>query len=165
MPNIKSFGTCLWFDTQAEDAANFYCSIFPNSKITNTSRYSEAGTEIHGKRSGTVMTVVFTLDGHQFTALNGGPQFKFSEAISFIVDCETQADIDYFWNRLSEGMPANSGQCGWLKDKFGVSWQVVPASLPQIIGGSDNAGRERAMNALLKMKKLDIAKLKEAYNG
>lgn len=165
MPGIKNLAPCLWFDKEAEDAAKFYCGIFPNSKITKTSYYGDAGKEVHGQRGGTVMTVVFALDGRPFTALNGGPQFKFSEAISFMIECETQADIDYFWNKLSQGMPADSGQCGWLKDKFGVSWQVVPAALPQIIGGADSAGRERAMKALLQMKKLDIAKLEEAYRG
>jgi len=165
MPQFKSLAPCLWFDTQAEDAAKFYCSIFPNSKITNTSYYSDAGKEVHGKSSGTVMTVVFKLDGHPFTALNGGPHFKFTEAVSFQIDCETQADIDYFWDKLGESGPDKAKRCGWLKDKFGVSWQVTPTMLPGVMTGSDTAGRERAMKALLQMKKLDIAKLQEAYNG
>ncbi len=165
MAKLSSITPCLWLDTEAEDAAKFYCGVFPNSKITETSHYGETGTEIHGKKSGTVLTVAFELDGVPFTALNGGPQFKFNEAISFQIECETQADIDYFWNRLSEGGPENAKQCGWLKDKFGLSWQVVPAMLPQILTGTDKAGRERAMKALLQMKKLDIAKLEEAYHG
>ena len=116
-------------------------------------------------RSGTVQSVEIVLDGHPFTALNGGPLFKFSEAISFQINCDTQADVDYFWNRLLEGMSADSGQCGWLKDRFGVSWQVVPTMLPKVLSGADKAGGERAMKAMLQMKKLDIAKLQEAYNG
>lgn len=165
MPKLKNITPCLWFDNQAEEAAKFYCGIFPNAKITDTTHYSDAGKEIHGMPAGTVLTVELDLDGHPFTVMNGGPLFKFSEAISFQVNCETQADVDYFWTRLLEGMPADSGQCGWLKDKFGVSWQVVPTMLPQVLFGPDKDGRARAMQAMLKMKKLDIAKLQEAYNG
>lgn len=155
---------CLWFDTQAEDAAKFYTAIFPNSKITAVSRYSEAGQEVHGKPPGSVMVASFELDGKPFTALNGGPQFKFNEAISFQVSCETQVDVDHFWDRLCAdgGTP---GPCGWLKDKFGVSWQIVPTVLPKLLGGTDAAGAQRAMQAMLKMSKLDIAALQHAYNN
>jgi predicted 3-demethylubiquinone-9 3-methyltransferase (glyoxalase superfamily) len=165
MPRLANITPCLWFDNQAEEAAKFYCGIFPNAKTTDTTHYSEVGNEIHGMRAGAVLTVEFELDGHPFTALNGGPLFKFSEAISFQINCETQADVDHFWNRLLEDMPADSGRCGWLKDKFGVSWQVVPTMLPRVLFGPDKAGRERAMKAMLQMKKLDIARLQEAYNG
>ena len=162
---MQSITPCLWFDDQGEEAARFYTGIFKNSSIGAISRYGEAGKEFHGKQPGTAMTVAFDLDGQKFTALNGGPQFKFTEAISFQVYCETQEEIDYYWDKLSEGGDKNAQQCGWLKDKFGVSWQVVPTMLGEWLKGPDAARSERVMNALLQMKKLDIAKLQQAYAG
>lgn len=153
---------CLWFDTQAEEAAQFYTSVFKNSKIVNVSRYGEAGREVHGRPPGSVMTVAFELDGQRFTALNGGPAFRFTEAISFQVTCETQDEIDYYWEKLSAGGDPKAQQCGWLKDRFGLSWQVVPAALPQLLGDADRAKAGRVMSALLKMKKLDIGQLQRA---
>src|SRR2546423_1690595 len=135
---------CLWFDHQAEEAARFYISIFKNSKITAISRYGEAGKEIHGKAPGSVMTVAFDLDGQSFTALNGGPLFKFNEAISLQIECETQQEMDYYWERLNEGGDPNAQQCGWLKDKYGLSWQVVPKILPQLLTDPDSTRSQRA---------------------
>lgn len=159
----QKIAPCLWFDTQAEDAANFYVAIFKNSRIKRVSRYGNAGREVHGKEPGSVMVVEFELDGQTFTALNGGPQFKFDEAVSFQVYCETQDEIDYFWNRLSAG--GRESACGWLKDKYGLSWQIVPAALPQMIADADGAGTDRVMNAVLKMKKFDLATLQRALAG
>ena len=156
---------CLWFDTQGEDAANFYVSIFKNSKITHISRFGKEGYEIHRKPEGAVMTVVFELDGQTFTALNGGPDFKFNEAISLQVYCDTQQEIDYYWDKLSAGGDKNAQQCGWLKDKYGVSWQVVPSIIGELFGEKVTDKSERAMKAMLQMKKLDIAKLQAAYQG
>jgi predicted 3-demethylubiquinone-9 3-methyltransferase (glyoxalase superfamily) len=153
----------LWFDDQAEAAANFYTGIFRNSRIWKIARYGEAGREVHGKPPGSVLTVEFELDGQPFTALNGGPMFKFSEAISFQVDCKTQKEVDYFWEKLSEG--GSTGQCGWLKDKFGVSWQIVPTVLADLLSDPDPAKASRAMEAMLQMTKLDIAALRKAYAG
>jgi predicted 3-demethylubiquinone-9 3-methyltransferase (glyoxalase superfamily) len=165
MPTIQKITPCLWFDDQAEEAARFYTSIFRNSKITGVTRYGEAGQEIHGKKPGTAMTVTFILDGQTFTALNGGPVFKFSEAVSFQVDCGTQDEVDRFWNALSEGGDPAAQQCGWLKDKYGVSWQIIPNVLPGMIGDPDPEKARRATEAMLKMKKLDIGGLKRAYEG
>jgi predicted 3-demethylubiquinone-9 3-methyltransferase (glyoxalase superfamily) len=151
---------CLWFDTQAEEAANFYAAVFKNSKVGQISRYGKEGYEIHGKKAGSVMTVEFEIEGQQFLALNGGPQFKFNEAVSFQVLCETQAEIDYFWDKLAEG--GKEGPCGWLKDKFGLSWQIVPTALPQFLKDGNAETAERIMKAMLKMRKLDIAALKRA---
>jgi len=159
----QKISPCLWFDTQAEDAANFYVSVFKDGRIKQISRYGEAGREVHGKPPGSVMVVAFEIAGQGFTALNGGPQFKFSEAVSFQVMCDSQAEIDHFWSALSAG--GQEGQCGWLKDKFGLSWQVVPAALPQLLGGADGAGLNRMMNAIMKMKKFDLAELQRAYTG
>lgn len=156
---------CLWFDSQAEEAVAFYTAIFKNSKVGKISRYGEAGKEIHGKPAGSVMTITFELDGQAFTALNGGPIFKFNEAISLQVTCETQAEVDYYWNKLSEGGDKNAQRCGWLKDKFGVSWQIVPRIVQELIGGRDAEKSQRAMNAMLQMTKIDIEALKRAYNG
>lgn len=156
---------CLWFDGQAEQAAEFYTSIFKNSKITDVSRYGEVGQEIHGGKPGSVMVVAFELDGQAFTGLNGGPLFKITEAISFQIDCETQEEVDHFWNHLSEGGPVEAQQCGWVKDKFGVSWQVIPSILPELLGDPDREKAGRVMGALLQMKKLDIAELKRAHDG
>ena len=161
--SAKMIMPCLWFDTQAEAAANHYVSIFPKSKLGKISRYGKEGKEIHGKPAGSVLTVEFEIEGVKFLALNGGPQFKFDEAVSFQVLCETQADIDYFWSKLAEG--GEEGPCGWLKDKFGLSWQVVPTVLPEMLQ-DPNAGRaDRAMKAMLQMRKLDIAALQRARNG
>jgi predicted 3-demethylubiquinone-9 3-methyltransferase (glyoxalase superfamily) len=153
---------CLWFDDEGEDAANFYVSIFKNSRITNVSRYGEAGKEVHGKKPGTAMTVAFELEGQPFTALNGGPLFKFNAAISFQVSCESQAEVDYYWDKLSEGGDPNAQQCAWLKDKFGLSWQVVPTALPRLLSDPDRAKAGRVMNAMLKMKKINLATLENA---
>src|SRR5712664_1376405 len=163
MATIQRITPCLWFDDQAEEAVNFYISIFRNSRIVTASRYGEAGREVHGKRPGSVMTVAFELDGQGFTALNGGPIFKFTEAISFVVNCETQQEVDYFWAKLSAG--GQEVQCGWLKDRFGVSWQVVPTVLPKMLQDKDREKSKRVMAAMLKMKKIDIGGLKKAYAG
>jgi len=162
---MQSITPCLWFDSNAEEAVEFYTSIFKNSKIGNVSRYGEAGHEIHGKPAGSVLTIEFELDGQQFTALNGGPIFKFNEAVSFQVDCETQQEVDYYWEKLSAGGDENAQQCGWLKDKFGLSWQIVPTVVGQMLRDKDAAKSERVMNALLQMKKLDIRRLQQAYEG
>jgi predicted 3-demethylubiquinone-9 3-methyltransferase (glyoxalase superfamily) len=153
MQKISPF---LWFDNNAEEAANFYVSVFPNSKIQKVSRYGEAGP---GPK-GTVMTVDFQLNGQEFIALNGGPLFKFTEAVSFMVHCKNQEEVDNYWEKLSAG--GEKGQCGWLKDKYGLSWQVVPDALMELIVDKDQAKTQRVMQAMLQMRKLDIAKLKEA---
>ena len=158
-------GPCLWFDDQAEQAVEFYAGIFENSKVVKVSRYGEAGREIHGRPPGTVMTVAFELDGQPFTALNGGPVFKFNEAISFEVTCETQEEVDYYWAKLSAGGDPQAQQCGWLKDKYGVSWQIIPRVLPELIGDPDSPGSQKAMTAMLRMKKIDIGELQRAYAG
>jgi predicted 3-demethylubiquinone-9 3-methyltransferase (glyoxalase superfamily) len=165
MPRVQRIAPCLWFDSEGEEAAKFYTGIFENSRIGRISRYGEAGREVHGRPSGSVMTVEFELDGQRFTALNGGPVFKFNEAISFQVNCETQKEVDYYWEKLSAGGDPQAQQCGWLKDKFGVSWQVVPTILADLMTDRDTARAGRAMAALLKMKKLDIEGLKRAGEG
>jgi predicted 3-demethylubiquinone-9 3-methyltransferase (glyoxalase superfamily) len=165
MPDMQKITPCLWFDGQAEEAAKFYISIFKNSKIVSMTRYGEAGYEVHGRPAGTVMAVAFELDGQAFTALNGGPVFTFNEAISFQVGCETQAEIDYYWEKLSEGGAEQAQQCGWLKDKYGVSWQVIPTVLIQMLQDADAEKSRRVMTAMLHMKKLDIDTLKHAYAG
>jgi predicted 3-demethylubiquinone-9 3-methyltransferase (glyoxalase superfamily) len=154
----QSITPCLWFDTQAEEAAKFYASVFKDSKVGKTSRYGKEGFEVHGKQAGTVMTVEFEIAGHKFLALNGGPQFKFNEAVSFQVHCETQEEIDYFWSKLAEG--GQEGPCGWLKDKFGLSWQVIPTALPQLL--TDENSAQRVMKSMLQMRKIDLAALKRA---
>ena len=164
MATMQKITSNLWFDSQAEEAAKYYVSIFKNSKIGRVSRYGKEGFEIHQRPAGSVMTVEFTLEGQTFVALNGGPHFKFNEAISFIVNCETQDEIDYYWNKLSEGGDPNAQQCGWLKDKYGLSWQVVPTMLDDMAADPDSKKSDAVMRALLKMKKLDIRKLEEAYN-
>jgi predicted 3-demethylubiquinone-9 3-methyltransferase (glyoxalase superfamily) len=153
----------LWFDTQAEEAAQFSVSVFPHSRIKRINRYGRVGREVHGKEAGSVLTVEFEIGGQPFVALNGGPQFKFNEAVSFQMFCDTQDEIDYFWGKLSAG--GQESQCGWLKDKYGLSWQVVPSSLPQMLSDPDTAKSERAMAALLKMKKFDLAALRRAHDG
>jgi len=151
----------LWFDNQAEEAVNFYTSIFKNSKIKSVARYGEAGAEASGRPKGTVMTIAFQLDGQEFAALNGGPHFTFSPAISFVVNCETQDEVDKLWEKLSEG--GEKGQCGWLKDKYGVSWQIVPTVLGEMLQDKDPKKSEKVMEALLQMDKIDIKTLKQAY--
>lgn len=165
MPSIQKISPCLWFDHQAEEAASFYTAVFRNSRITQIARYGEAGHEIHGRPPGSVLTVAFELDGQAFTALNGGPLFHFNEAISFQVHCDTQEEIDHFWTSLSAGGDERAQQCGWLKDRFGVSWQVVPRILPELITDPDYAASQRVFQALLQMKKLDIAALQRAHAG
>ena len=154
---------CLWFDGQAEEAARFYTKIFKNSSIGDVARYDEEVSRVAGQPKESVMTVKFTLDGQEFMGLNGGPMFKFNEAISLVVACEDQAELDHFWTRLSEG--GEEVQCGWLKDKFGVSWQVVPAILEDMMKDKDPAKSSRVMAAIMKMKKLDIPTLERAYAG
>jgi predicted 3-demethylubiquinone-9 3-methyltransferase (glyoxalase superfamily) len=154
---------CLWFDTRAEEAVKFYCGIFENSRIRRVSHFSKAGKDIHGKDAGSVMTVEFEIAGQVFTALKGGPQFKFSEAISLQLYCQTQGEIDYFWEKLTAG--GQEGPCGWLKDKFGLSWQVTPTALPAMLTDADVTKSERVINAFLEMTKFDLAKLKAAYAG
>jgi predicted 3-demethylubiquinone-9 3-methyltransferase (glyoxalase superfamily) len=164
MPVAKNkLAPCLWFDTQAEEAARFYCSVFRNSKLGRISHFPNAGQETHGKPAGSVMTAEFELDGQPFVALNGGPQFKFDEAVSFQIYCDTQDDIDHYWNALTEG--GQEGPCGWLKDKFGLSWQVVPTAIPGMMTDADAARSARVMNAFMKMKKFDLAALRRAYDG
>lgn len=165
MPKIQKIIPCLWFDSQAEEAATFYVSVFERSRIERISRYGEEGREVHGRKPGTVMTVAFELEGVPFTALNGGPHFTFNEAISLQVMCETQDEIDRYWGKLSAGGDEKAQQCGWLKDKFGLSWQIVPSMLPDWMGDSDPVKAGRVMKAMLKMKKLDIPALKQAYAG
>jgi predicted 3-demethylubiquinone-9 3-methyltransferase (glyoxalase superfamily) len=149
----------LWFDNNAEEAMNFYTSLFKNARVGDIVRYGEAGP---GPK-GSLMTASFELEGQAFVALNGGPHFKFTEAISFVVDCASQEEVDFFWEKLSEG--GQKSRCGWLKDKFGLSWQVVPSGMTELLGGKDPEGSKRAMLAMMQMDKLDIAKLREAYNG
>jgi predicted 3-demethylubiquinone-9 3-methyltransferase (glyoxalase superfamily) len=153
---------CLWFDRNAEEAVKFYTSVFKNSKIGKIVRYTEAGYEIHRMPAGTVLTIEFELNGKPFTALNGGPVFKFNEAVSFQVNCDSQEELDYYWEKLSAGGDPNAQQCGWLKDRFGLSWQVVPTILGELLHGQDPRRSDRVMTALLKMKKLDINALKQA---
>jgi len=156
---------CLWFDDQAEEAIKFYVSVFKNSKIGNVVRSGEAGHEVHGRPAGTVMTVAFWLDGHAFTALDGGPVFKFNEAISLQVNCETPQEVDYSWEKLAEGGDEKAQQCGWLKDRYGVSWQIVPTASAHMLSDPMPERSQRTMGALLHMKKLDLALLKRAYEG
>ncbi len=150
----------LWFSDNAEEAVRVYVSIFKNSKIGKIARYDEAGEKVAGRPAGSVMTVEFQLEGEDFVALNGGPMFKFTEAISFVVNCETQEEVDYYWKKLSAG--GKEVQCGWLKDKFGLSWQIVPTILPELLSDKDAAKSQRVMQAMLEMVKLDIKKLKQA---
>jgi predicted 3-demethylubiquinone-9 3-methyltransferase (glyoxalase superfamily) len=153
---------CLWFDDQAEEAVAFYTGIFKDSRVGSVSRYGDAGREIHGKAPGSVMVVAFELDGQAFTALNGGPMFKFNEAVSLQVGCETQEELDYYWGKLSAGGDEAAQQCGWLKDRYGLSWQVVPNVLGELISDPDPERSQRAMRAMLQMKKIDIAGLTRA---
>jgi len=156
----------LWFHNEALEAAEFYTSIFDNSRILSPAhKYPETGTEMHGQKAGSVMTVEFELNGLKFVALNGGPHFTFNEAVSFVIDCNNQEEVDYYWEKLGAGGDEKRQQCGWLADKFGLSWQVVPSILPKLLGDSDRPKAERAMGAMMKMKKLDIAELQKAFDG
>jgi len=154
---------CLWFDDRAEEAAKFYCSIFKNSSIGKITQYDEEASKVSGRAAGSVMTVEFQLEGQKFVGLNGGPHFRFSEAVSFIVNCENQQDVDYFWSKLSAG--GEESRCGWLKDKFGLSWQVVPTVLIEMLEDKDTAKARRVTHALLQMDKIDIPTLENAYDG
>ena len=165
MAKIRKISPCLWFEDQAEEAAKLYTGIFENSRINRITRYREAGFETHKRPAGSVMTVSFELNGQSFTALNGGPEFKFNEAVSLEVHCETQEDIDYFWKKLGEGGDPKAQVCGWLKDRYGLSWQIVPADVDELFADENSPGAQRAMEALLKMKKIDIAALHEAHDS
>jgi predicted 3-demethylubiquinone-9 3-methyltransferase (glyoxalase superfamily) len=162
---MKVITPCLWFDDQGEEAANFYVSIFKNSKITHIQRYGEAGKEHHRKPAGSVMVVAFEINGQSFTALNGGPLFKFNEAVSFQVMCDSQEEVDYYWDKLSDGGDPKAQACGWLKDKFGVSWQVAPTVVLEMLDDPACEKSQRATAAMMQMKKLDVAALKRAYDG
>lgn len=162
MATLQKITPNLWFDQNAEEAVNFYVNVFPNSSIGAVTRFGHAGHDIHKMEAGTVMTIDFEIEGQQFVALNGGPVFQFSEAISFIVNCGTQEEIDYYWNALSEGSDPAAQQCGWLKDQFGLSWQIVPSNMQQLQLEADEEGRERLITAMLGMKKLDMAALEKA---
>lgn len=159
---MQPITNCLWFDSEAEEAANFYTSIFRNSKIGRIARYGKEGFEYHQKLEGSVMTVEFNLNGNEFLGLNGGPIFKFNESISFIVNCETQDEIDHYWEKLSEGGDPKAQQCGWLKDKYGVSWQIIPTRLTELMSGKNG---QKVTQALFQMKKIEIDKLKIAENN
>lgn len=165
MTRINRIAPCLWFDDAAEQAARFYTSVFEDSRIVQIARYGEAGHEIHGRTAGSVMTVAFELAGQPFTALNGGPHFQFTEAISLQVTCDTQQEIDHYWDALGRGGDPGAQQCGWLKDRYGLSWQMVPAVLPELLSDHGDPRAQRVMAALLSMKKLDIAALERAYAG
>lgn len=165
MASLRPIVPCLWFDSQAEEAAQFYVEVFPHSRITNVVHYTDVGTEIHGQPEGKVMVVTFELDGQPFTALNGGPLFRFTEAVSFQVHCRSQGEVDFYWERLGEGGDPNAKQCGWLKDKFGLSWQVVPVALLEMLDDPDPARVKRVTAVMLQQKKMDIAELEQAYRG
>jgi predicted 3-demethylubiquinone-9 3-methyltransferase (glyoxalase superfamily) len=163
MAKLQRIRPCLWFDDQAEQAARFYTGIFKNSRIINVTRYGEAGFEVHHRPAGSVLTVDFELDGQRFTALNGGPIFTFNEAVSLEVHCDTQEEIDYYWEKLSAGGDPQAQQCGWLKDRFGLSWQVVPTELTAMLLDEKSPKSQRTFQAMLGMKKLDIEALERAY--
>lgn len=165
MPSKQKISPCLWFSDQAEEAANYYVGIFKNARVSNVTGYSEVGQEVHGRPPGSVMTVDFELDGSSFTALNGGPIFTFNEAVSLQVFCDDQKEIDYFWDRLGAGGDPQAQQCGWLKDRYGLSWQIVPNGMEDMMKDEDSPGAKRAMAAMLEMKKIDIAALERAYTG
>ncbi|KAF2177577.1 hypothetical protein K469DRAFT_742465 [Zopfia rhizophila CBS 207.26] len=163
--SLNKITTCLWFDGQAEEAATFYTSIFANSKITSIQHYTDAGQEIHGHKAGKVMIVEFNLNGHYFVALNGGPEFKFNEAISFQIDCANQEEVDYYWDKLGDGGDEKRKVCGWLADKYGVAWQVVPTALKEMLSDKDMEKVKRTTVAMMTMKKMDIAGLRKAFEG
>jgi len=162
---IQKITPFLWFDNQAEEAVGFYTSIFRNSKIVSIARYGEEAAEVSGRPKGSAMTVAFELEGQEFVALNGGPHFKFTEAISFVVNCRSQEEVDYYWEKLSIGGDEKAQQCGWLKDKYGISWQIVPTVLVELLNDPDAEKSRSVMKALLQMKKIDIKALKRAYDG
>jgi predicted 3-demethylubiquinone-9 3-methyltransferase (glyoxalase superfamily) len=163
--NFPRITPCLWFDNQAEEAARFYTSIFKNSRIGKITRYGKEGFEIHGRPEGSVMTVELEINGQAFIALNGGPIFKFNESVSFQVPCETQEEVDYYWEKLTPGGDEKAQQCGWLKDKYGLSWQVFPKVMSELVGDPYSEKSQRAMKAMLQMKKIDLEQLKRAYDG
>jgi predicted 3-demethylubiquinone-9 3-methyltransferase (glyoxalase superfamily) len=165
MASLNKIVPCLWYDKEAEEAARFYCSVFKNSELGAITRYTKEGFEIHKKPEGSVMTVTFYLEGQEFTALNGGPIFKFNEALSFEVRCKDQAEIDYYWDKLGAGGDPKAQQCGWLKDKYGLSWQVVSDDWVDVMVKATPAQRERLMKAMLPMKKFDMAALQRAFDG
>lgn len=160
---MKKITPFLWFDNQAEEAAKFYTSIFKKSKIGTVSRYDEEGAKASGRPKGSAMTVSFRIEGEEFVALNGGPHFKFTEAVSFVVNCGSQKEVDYFWEKLSQGGDEKAQQCGWLKDKYGLSWQIVPTVLNKLLTDRDPIKAQRVMKAMLQMKKIDIKGLQQAY--
>ena len=165
MATLNHIVPCLWFDNEAEEAARFYVGIFPNSRIRAITRYPAAGKEVHGREAGSVMTVEFELNGHRFTALNGGPHFKFNEAISLQIMCKSQEEIDSYWEKLGAGGDPKAQVCGWLKDKYGLSWQVAPEGMEEMYADANSPGASRVMEAMLKMKKLDMEALKDAFEG
>jgi predicted 3-demethylubiquinone-9 3-methyltransferase (glyoxalase superfamily) len=165
MASINPIVPCLWFDSEAEEAARYYVGIFPNSRINTITRYGTAGNEVHKRPAGSVMTVEFELNGHPFTALNGGPHFKFNEAVSFQIKCRTQDEIDRYWEKLGAGGDPAAQVCGWVKDRYGLSWQVVPEGMEKMYQDEKSPGAARVMNAMLQMKKLDIAALEEAFEA
>jgi predicted 3-demethylubiquinone-9 3-methyltransferase (glyoxalase superfamily) len=164
MATTQRISPFLWFADEAEEAARFYVGIFKNSRIKKITRYGTAGFEAHQRPAGSVMTVAFELDGQPFTALNGGPVFKFNESISFVVNCANQEEIDYYWEKLTAGGDAKAQQCGWLKDRYGLSWQIVPEGMEELFDDPQSPGAQRAMEAMLQMKKLDIAELRRAHD-
>lgn len=163
--SVSKLATCLWFDGQAEEAASFYTSIFENSKITKRQYYSKAGQETHGREAGSLMTIEFELNDQKFVGLNGGPYFKFNEAISIMVNCKDQAEVDYYWDKLGEGGDKTKRRCGWLADKFGLSWQIVPDELSEVLNSPEKEKRDRAYSAMMRMEKLDVDELRKAFNG
>lgn len=164
MPTTQRIVPCLWFADEAEEAARYYTGIFRNSRITKITRYGSAGVEVHGRSPGSVMTVAFELDGQPFTALNGGPLFIFNEAVSLQIMCDSQEEIDYYWEKLSEGGDPKAQVCGWLKDRYGLSWQVIPTGWDELFEDEQSPGAQRAMEAMLQMQKLDIAALRRAHD-
>ncbi|MCT8970507.1 VOC family protein [Microbaculum marinisediminis] len=165
MASVQTITPCLWFDGRAEEAAQFYVSIFDDSEILSVTRFGKAGFEHHGRPEGSAMTVTYRIAGQQFTALNGGPNFRFTEAVSFVVRCDSQAEVDRFWAALADGGDPAAQACGWLKDRFGLSWQIVPAELYAMLESGEADRTERAMAALMDMKKIDLAALRRAYEG
>ncbi|AOK28409.1 MULTISPECIES: VOC family protein [Burkholderia] len=163
--SVRRITPFLWFDRNAEEAVTFYISVFDNARITRVARYDKASARVSNQEEGAVMTVAFELDGQDFVALNGGPVFQFNPAVSFVVNCATQDEIDYYWDKLSEGGDARAQQCGWLKDRFGLSWQIVPEQLPALVADADPERAARAMQALMQMKKIDLAALQRAAGG
>ena len=165
MAAVQKISTCLWFDNQAQEAATFYTSVFKNSRVIRTTHYGKEGFEVHGRPEGSVMTVEFEVNGHEMMALNGGPVFKFNESVSLVINCANQEEIDYYWEKLGEGGDPRAQQCGWLKDKFGVSWQVVPKDMSTMMDDNDRERADRVMKVMLGMKKLVIRDLRQAYSG